>query len=276
MNLIKVRNIWLETRACFPSFIRDNILYLGNALLSQKDIKRNKELKEIHSSQKRCFIIGNGPSIRSQDLTLLKNETVFVVNSFYLHKDFDKIQPEYYTVIDPDYFREKELSIKWMKNLKEKAKNCTFFFPYWSRPFIEKNNFQAKKIYYLAMARQIKEKGRFQAEIDKQIPSLINVVLPSLLIARYMGFKKIYLLGCDHDWLAQPIEAYPTHFYKKDPLYPGVHETYESSLENTLKLFKSYRSIKEKFKDTKIYNATPGGFLDVFERADYESVLKNK
>jgi hypothetical protein len=126
------------------------------------------------------------------------------------------------------------------------------------------------------MGGQIKEKGHFQSDISKQIPSLINVVLPGLFIARYMGFREIYLLGCDHDWLAQPIEIAPTHFYKKDPLYGGVHETYEGSSLNTAKLFRYYRLIKKEFKDVKICNATPGGFLDVFERVDYNSIIKNK
>ena len=57
---------------------------------AKKIILKNQELKDIYK-EKRCFIIGNGPSIKDQDLTLFKNEITFVANNFYLHKDFDKI-----------------------------------------------------------------------------------------------------------------------------------------------------------------------------------------
>ena len=39
-------------------------------------LKNNKKFKNIHEG-KRCFIIANGPSIKTQDLRLLKNEICF-------------------------------------------------------------------------------------------------------------------------------------------------------------------------------------------------------
>ena len=46
-------------------------------------IQRILTLKDKHKGQ-RCFIIGNGPSLRNTDLTLLKNEITFGLNRIYL------------------------------------------------------------------------------------------------------------------------------------------------------------------------------------------------
>ena len=48
--------------------------------------KRSKEqLKSLHNkfAGKRCFIVGNGPSLNKLDLNLLKDEFSFAVNSIY-------------------------------------------------------------------------------------------------------------------------------------------------------------------------------------------------
>ncbi len=46
---------------------------------NKKLLNKNKKFKNIHKGN-RCFILGNGLSLKQQDLTLLKNEYVFTVN----------------------------------------------------------------------------------------------------------------------------------------------------------------------------------------------------
>ena len=53
-------------------------------------VAKNSELKDIHKC-KRCFILGNGPSIKKENLKPLKNEIVFALNNFYVHDDFAEI-----------------------------------------------------------------------------------------------------------------------------------------------------------------------------------------
>jgi hypothetical protein len=48
-----------------------------------ESIKRLRTYKDIHRG-KRCFIIGNGPSLNQLDLTLLKNEYTFGMNRIYM------------------------------------------------------------------------------------------------------------------------------------------------------------------------------------------------
>ncbi|MCK4900605.1 MAG: hypothetical protein KAS38_17625, partial [Anaerolineales bacterium] len=49
----------------------------------RESIHKLAELKDVHRGQ-RCFIIGNGPSLKNTDLSLLKEEFSFGMNRIYL------------------------------------------------------------------------------------------------------------------------------------------------------------------------------------------------
>jgi len=49
----------------------------------QDSIRRLTALKDKHRGE-RCFIIGNGPSLRNTDLSCLRNEYTFGMNRIYL------------------------------------------------------------------------------------------------------------------------------------------------------------------------------------------------
>ena len=61
---------------------------------------KNVELKDRHLGE-RCFVVGNGPSINSQNLRLLKDEMTFFVNRAFLLPDYEYIKPTYHIFIDP-------------------------------------------------------------------------------------------------------------------------------------------------------------------------------
>ena len=51
----------------------------------RNNLSKLKSLKDSHKG-KRCFIIANGPSINSMDLSVLKNELTIGMNRIYLHE----------------------------------------------------------------------------------------------------------------------------------------------------------------------------------------------
>ena len=63
----------------------------------------NAKYKNIHKGQ-RCFILGNGPSLKTDDLRQLENEFVFSVNQIARHPDFEYIKPTYHFWADPHFF----------------------------------------------------------------------------------------------------------------------------------------------------------------------------
>ena len=84
----------------FSRNIRRDYKY-SNLYLKYKDpgaltvLGKNKILKDIHKNQ-RCFILGTGPSINKIDINKLKNEKCIFLSQFYLHKDYQNINPSYH------------------------------------------------------------------------------------------------------------------------------------------------------------------------------------
>ena len=59
-------------------------------------LQQNESLRGRHRGQ-RCFVIGNGPSLKKQDLATLANEVTFVMNAFWKHSILDTVwQPIYF------------------------------------------------------------------------------------------------------------------------------------------------------------------------------------
>ena len=254
----------------------------------------NTELKDIHKG-KRCFIIGSGPSIKDQDLLKLHNEQTFVVNTFWNHPQYKEISPKYYVLLDGDVFPQPGQKLNFfVEQFLAKINllsSCPtgFFFHVSSRDFMEKNNvFSNNKIHYIFSQGNLKDNLDFNIDIDKMVPYGKNVIVSSIMIAAYMGFEEIYLLGCEHDFLAYPsykhYEKFP-HFFsnpynlseKEDTGYYAMAiMPYEKHIYSSLILFKNYRLLKEKLAikkpAIKIYNATPNSFLDVFPMVKFEDI----
>ena len=116
-----------------------------------------------------------------------------------------------------------------------------------------------------------------------------------MLAAAWMGFGKIYLLGCEHSFLTQPLgpgkslsfgysyndETSNLNNASKETLKKYlspkmISSNYELNMANTLQLFRNYRLFYEKalkgHPDLKIFNATPNSFLDVFPMVNFEDI----
>ena len=91
--------------------------------------KRLSKLRNIHAG-KRCFIIGNGPSLRKEDLQKLyqRGEYTFACNS--LINLFEELQffPTYYFVQDNKVLlNNKEKILHYNGNIFIKSHKITFF-----------------------------------------------------------------------------------------------------------------------------------------------------
>lgn len=153
---------------------------------------------------KRCFVLGNGPSLKDQDISLLKDEYVFTVNQFCRYPISELIKPNFHFWVDDVFFKvDKNKSedmelISIMKKIAEINPEVECFFPISKKNFIEEfelNNY-LKVNYFLPSIKPIKMRNK---DIDycKYVPGFGTVVQTALSMAIYMGFKEIYLLGCD-------------------------------------------------------------------------------
>lgn len=265
-------------------------------------LKKNRSLYQTHNN-KRCFIVGGGPSISNINLGVLSDEYTFVMNDFDKNSEFLKLNPKFYVISDSLYFLDGAIEY-WPEELKRKSQNLpkgvTMFLGLEGRPFVEKYNlFLNNPIYYIGMQGIFTDNLPFSIELEKYVPCPKNTMLTCLITAAYMGFSPIYLLGCEHDFLSYSISAGKSvtynHSYKDeisnlDPKDEQVinkyfrpkdlNQTYEKNVANVLQLFRNYRFFYQKarkiYPDIKIYNATPNSFLDVFPMIKFEDIKFEK
>ena len=241
--------------------------------------KRLRKFRNINAG-KRCFIVGNGPSIRQQDLTKLKDEVTFVANFFVLHDDYDKINPTYYCISDPRVYDSRGFNSDLYYPMMTKTRNTVKFFPFKTRKIIKKQRlFNGHSIYYLNyQGDQIWKKGSINLDITKPVDTGDTIIIDFCLpLAFYMGFKEVYLLGCDCDYGLEKDESYKHGFFydvnRVKTKGAGVEYHKKFWFDN---IIKSYRVAKEAFENnnSEIYNAGVGGKLEVFPRVDFERLFE--
>lgn len=241
---------------------------------------------------KRCFILGSGPSINNQDLSLLKNDNCIVSNWFILHPQYSMIKPQYYCIWAQHFFGTAMDSTTWnpvvnfneflyphINNESESIK----VFPSFFRDSIESQKlFSDHTIIYLdiELSPKINEINFFETDITKKLyhggTVVINFCIP---LAISLGYKEIYLVGCDCNYTKQK------HFYDEGVGKQTINNDKLSQKQVDLNVLLSFSkngdvmqsySVVKQYCDNigvKIYNATDGGYLNVFDRVKYESLF---
>ena len=91
----------------------------------------------------------------------------------------------------------------------------------------------------------------------------MTVTYSAMQLAVYMGFKEIYLLGCDCDYSGEK-----QHFMD----YGLKTETADNPESKAIAAYTTAKNYADEH-GIKIYNATRGGKLEVFERVDLDSLF---
>ena len=215
--------------------------------------------KNIHQG-KRCFVIATGPSLTLEDIESLQNEYTIAMNSIVLLYDKTDFRPTYYAIQDNHVF------IK-MQDLLRRHKEVPVFISdnIWNRFRREKDwvEFPTDTMYHSYDMKIGKYHAKFSGDAHDIVYDGYSIAYSCLELAVYMGFKEIYLLGCDCTYLGEK-----EHFIDS-----GVEDRTRKFA--TPKLIVGYEAAKD-YADRhgiKIYNATRGGVLEVFERVNLEEVV---
>jgi len=241
-------------------------------------LARNETFRDRHRGQ-RCFVIGNGPSLNEQDLSRLGDEVTFATNAFHLHPlAKQKRLPTYYLLSDPLYF-DGSTALEEFSQMKEAIGSTPIFLPHYAKDFINSTNaLPADQIYYVASCGGLEDTWRARPDLTKTIPGAQTVVQLAILAAMYMGCSPIYLLGLDHDWLShggQHLNFYSEETVDEQPEGNLTGWSYRKMMEAMLTMWDIYEMLLRiaNAEGIEIINATHGGFLDVFKRQSYESVI---
>lgn len=244
------------------------------------------DLKKLRGSakRKRCFIVGNGPSLNYHDLDQITNEDTFGCNGIYKVFESTKWRPKYYCGIDPTFCR---VELQNASRAAFFSKNCEFFFT-----SITNNGFQYRDLFenyrFVKTINWYKNGLRvpfFANDIEKGVCVSGTVSYLMMQLAFYFGYKEIYLLGMDFSFSVErhndgriTINDTKNHF--------GVIDSSDIQEENrkvtgfsyvadvdvqTREYIKAREYAKE--NELKIYNATRGGKLEVFERVDFDGLF---
>jgi hypothetical protein len=155
----------------------------------------------LHKGQ-RCFILGNAPSLKKEDLSLLKDENVFIVNRGYLASELGLQNYMYYVCADEKVYNSAPAEI-------QKYVNVPRFYHhkiYKSKQYGKEDYIPIKKSHSHTGLLN----GQFPTSFKEGWGNTRTVAFDASLIAYFMGFSEIYLLGVD---LYHPTKE-NSHFYE--------------------------------------------------------------
>jgi hypothetical protein len=211
----------------------------------------------------RCFIIGNGPSLKQMDLSLLKNEITFGLNRGYLLFPRIGFSTTFLVVINRyvmEQFGDEFVDLVPVKFLN------------W---YYRKSTFPQKDIIYIRPGI----KSRFSTNpVIKPVWEGATVTYIAMQLAYYMGFSKVILIGVDHSFGTKGLPNQlvvsngndPNHF---DQNYFGKGVKWQlPDLETS---GSAYSMAKKYFEadGREIVDATMNGNLSIFRKIDYNQVF---
>lgn len=236
--------------------------YLLTQAEFRASVKRLEGMQDRHAGE-RCFIIGNGPSLKNMDLAPLVNEVTFGLNRIYLLFPTLNFKPTYYVAVNKLVIQQCAAEI--MARVPSHK-----FISYDARGWID---FGPDLTYLYS-----REGPKFYRDITKGIWQGATVTYTALQIAYFMGFKKVILIGVDHRYATsgRPHEEVisrghdPDHF---DDDYFG--SGFRWQLPDLAMSECAYRLAKVHFEHAgrEILDATTGGRLHVFPKVAYESLF---
>lgn len=251
------------------SFLVNDLMF---ALFGKKD--EILKYKDIYHG-KECFVIGNGPSLRSEDLDFIKdnNYISFAANSIYRMYDKTEWRPTYVSVAD-------EAIINDMDVINSLNKNEQQIFFTRSQFFFRATQMKCKTIVLKTRySRKYLDTPCFSVTINKEIFDIASVTYFSLQLAAYMGFKTIYLIGMDNKYMYTQErdgrivknEKIEDHCYDDKSVSNLKHQAvpvWELDVAYTQAL-KASEEI-----GIRILNATRGGYLDTFDRINLDEIME--
>lgn len=243
----------------FVENMRRSLFYIANPQICR--IKQRIETMPKEGLKKDLYIILNGPSLQTQDLTPLQGKCTMFVNRGFMHPLYKMLQPKYHIFVDNKMLKG-IWPVSWLDEIWSLSSNTKIILPieWMNNPLFSTYK---NKIYWLT----------------RKLPFYnLGVSGSCFAFAIQHQFENIYFTGFDANGIGyEMIKPADSHFYGNDKELEGkstkqfaidllMHSRHLHDL-NRLAIYCQKRNIK-------IINLTNGGLLDMFPRKQFFSIIK--
>jgi hypothetical protein len=213
---------------------------------------------------KRCFIIGNGPSLRNTDMSKLRGEYTFGLNRIYLMFPELGFETSFFVSINDLVIEQSAADIQQL--------NIPKFIAWHAHQWLQ----PAEDMFFLHTTYT----GlKFARDITGRLWEGATVTYVALQVAYYLGFSEVILIGVDHSFATKgkPNTTIvsqgddPNHF---NPAYFGKGFRWQLPDLDTSEV--GYHLARQAYETDgrRVLDATVGGKLTVFPKVDYSSLFK--
>jgi len=213
---------------------------------------------------KRCFVIGNGPSLRKMDLSVLRDEFTFGLNRIYLlfpeigfttsflvsvnDLVLEQCAPDLQTLDLPKFVTWR--ARRWIK----KDKNTIFIDSDFTGPEV------------------------FCPDASDRLFEGFTVTYIALQLAYYMGFQEVFLVGVDHNFTTKGPANTTVVSQGDDPNhFSGAYfgKGFRWQLPDLDGSERAYLLAREAYCQAgrSVQDATSGGKLEIFPKVDFTSLF---
>ncbi len=210
---------------------------------------------------RRCFILGNGPSLKRTDLRRLRGEITFGLNRIYLLFDELGFSTTFLVSFNQHVLEQFHTDLEGLR--------CPRFFAWHARRFVRFGP-------DMHLLRSLPMLG-FSSDPCHGVFEGCTVTYVALQLAFYMGFAEVVLLGVDHSFVSKgtphKLEVSggddPNHF---SPDYFGKGVKWQlPDLKGSEQAYSLARVMFEG-DGRQVVDATLGGKLTVFPKRDYDAL----
>jgi len=228
-----------------------------------EQIRKNRSFKGSYIG-KRCYVIGNGPSLNNVDLKKLVGKDLITVNKFFQHPYYENLRPIFHCAIDPGMYKG-DTGSNFLEIIKQEQQ--TSFLISSNAP----NDFKACSNTYITILGYLPSSICHPYDLARPSAGFINVVLVAIELAIYLGFAEIVLLGCDFNQFAVRKEI---HSYIEDNSSERAATMFQDLQGHAIAVMQhewlfSYAQKKK----VEIVNASEGSFLDVYPRVKTDTII---
>ncbi len=226
-------------------------------------IRRLAALKDSHRGE-RCFIIGNGPSLKNTDLKKLRSEFTIGMNRIFLA--FPELGFETSVLLSVNDLVV-EQSAREIQSLPI-PKFVSWRARRWLQP--------AENLYFLYTTYT---GPKFATDVTGRLWEGATVTYTAMQLAFYLGFATVILIGVDHTFVTKGKPNTTVVSQGDDPnhFHPGYFgKGFRWQLPDLDTSEQAYWMARKAYEAAgrKVIDATVGGMLQVFPKVEYESLFK--